>query len=329
MAMNFKVLTTLSLKPTRPSDKLTGHCFYALFAKISTLRELDLSNNLLVGDTSFKPAHDHLPAACPNMEILVLEGCPNVGNASLSLVGKMCPGLRVLVASDTVHINHTVDLVRSGKILQNEVHRFADFSVFKNLEVADFSASYFIDDDFVRDLCSNNPKLRKLYLGQGAPDNKEEILDENRHHLHITSRAFLHVCSLCPQMRELKLENSDVFGNFHAEGLSYPDAAALPNLTSLMLGHSKSLNTQSLIHISHTAPNMQYLDVNYCPLIQHSRWSSVCRAMEITYLWWEALLPSVDFPRSIIPTPCVKPFATVVLSRSNDRALPTQFALLS
>lgn len=73
-----------------------------------------------------------------------------------------------------------------------------------------------------------------------------------------------------PNLQSLTLCNSAHFGNFNSDGLPYPQAGSLPNLTYLDLSDSKHLTTQSLIHICHTAPQLLHLKVSHCPQIQYS-----------------------------------------------------------
>ena len=299
MALQFQTLTTINLAAHKGNDRLSSVAFHYLFKHVTTLIEVNLSNNLNVSTSSFHPQADHAETddlsaellnaqILPNMQILTLEGCPNLNDGTLTTIGTMMPELRVLIAPDTMNFNHSVHLIREGAVLHNHVEPFKDFKVFQNLEVLDVSGSYNIDDDFVQRLCVNNPNLRKLYLGDGEPVDDE--FDENRNHLQVTTRCFNIIARHCPKMRELKIENSLTFGNYHTENIPYPPPNSLPHLTVLLLNYSKQLTTSTLINICHTSPALQYLSVAHCPTIQQS--AKISSALTNTYYYIEPTVPN-------------------------------------
>ena len=262
MASKFNNLSQLNLCTSQPSQTLSALCFSSLFQSIPTLEDLNLGNNVNVNKSSFSPSL--------SLTHLRLEGCPHINNLALKTIASCFPNLSTLLIPDTELIGRVSDEEKKSS------YSFDFLENFTQLTEIDLTSAYKVDDEFLLLISSNNPNLAKLKVGH--PD--ENINKE----CQFTMRVFFTLTTHNPKLTHLTLSNSAFFGNFHHDNLPYPEASSLPHLVYLDLSDTKHLTTQSLIHICHTAPQLQTLKVSDCPQIQHSHKIGNIMASNFNYI---------------------------------------------
>lgn len=222
-------LKSLSLKSC---NKIYFAGFRRLTEYLQTLEFLDLSNSGNLDNHCLKVVSN----SCPNLNCLLLDGCEWVSMTGLTHICKL-KSLKKLNLRDCRGVQ------------SEEVHSLS--MSLPDLELYDIREVPFVDNDTVREIATELPKLKHYAFGGSDLEFFDYITD--------LEYTFKEIAKL-KDLECIKLDVENYLGGITDSCLAQFETE-LPNLKKLDMGSLESLRVQTATSLAENLPNIESLTV--------------------------------------------------------------------
>ncbi|KAJ3691922.1 hypothetical protein LUZ60_012272 [Juncus effusus] len=245
LAESARLLETLNLEECNRVS-LNG-ILASLFAIGPKFKNLSLVKCLGVKDVNF-PSSCQIPT-CPAVKTLTINNCPGLTDASLAMIGKICPNL------ENVDLSQLADVSDFGLIplIENCAGKLVKVNLSSNVNLTDVAISRLVK------LNGNSLKLLNL---EGCKN--------------LTDKILLEISESCTVLDELDLSGSEITDY----GIAVIVSARDLKLRVLSLASCRNVSGQSFPFLGNLGRNLQGLNLQSCNV------SNINVASLENKLWW-------------------------------------------